>query len=166
MDKRYRYGKWAGLLAMALMLSATGYRLLQPSPQPANDALPSDRPWAAVIMRAINALMHTRPLQFPADHGPHPEFRNEWWYLTGNLTDAVGRPIRLPVDPVPHRPVPTPPVADSAWRTNQVYMGHFALTDVAGETGITGLRAFQPGRSGFGWARKQHHFASGWKIGR
>ncbi len=26
-----------------------------------------------------------RTFHFPADHGPHPEFRNEWWYLTGNL---------------------------------------------------------------------------------
>jgi predicted secreted hydrolase len=25
-------------------------------------------------------------LSFPADHGPHPEYRTEWWYYTGNLT--------------------------------------------------------------------------------
>lgn len=22
---------------------------------------------------------------------PHPDFRNEWWYVTGNLADAQGR---------------------------------------------------------------------------
>ena len=27
---------------------------------------------------------------FPADHGPHPEFRIEWWYLTANLVDSSG----------------------------------------------------------------------------
>src|ERR1700759_3293027 len=27
---------------------------------------------------------------FPADHGPHPDFRIEWWYVTANLTDAQG----------------------------------------------------------------------------
>ena len=27
---------------------------------------------------------------FPADHGPHPEFRIEWWYVTANLADASG----------------------------------------------------------------------------
>ncbi|MDA9865547.1 iron ABC transporter permease [bacterium] len=27
---------------------------------------------------------------FPADHGSHPEFRIEWWYVTANLTDADG----------------------------------------------------------------------------
>src|ERR1700675_4668038 len=27
---------------------------------------------------------------FPADHGPHPGFRIEWWYVTANLVDASG----------------------------------------------------------------------------
>ncbi len=35
----------------------------------------------------------TRPaaLSFPRDHGPHPGFRVEWWYLTAALTGADGR---------------------------------------------------------------------------
>src|ERR1700709_1060390 len=31
-----------------------------------------------------------RSFTFPADHGPHPEFRIEWWYLTANLVDSSG----------------------------------------------------------------------------
>src|SRR4029079_7054002 len=31
-----------------------------------------------------------RTFAFPADHGPHPEFRIEWWYVTANLADARG----------------------------------------------------------------------------
>jgi hypothetical protein len=34
-----------------------------------------------------------RILQFPRDHGAHPEFRTEWWYLTGWLgsgSNAIG----------------------------------------------------------------------------
>src|SRR5690349_7493120 len=27
---------------------------------------------------------------FPANHGPHPDFRIEWWYVTANLTDPGG----------------------------------------------------------------------------
>src|SRR5438309_4842237 len=27
---------------------------------------------------------------FPADHGAHPEFRIEWWYITANLEDSTG----------------------------------------------------------------------------
>ncbi|MGJ0395540.1 MAG: lipocalin-like domain-containing protein [Methylocystis sp.] len=29
-------------------------------------------------------------LVFPKDHGAHPEFRTEWWYVTANLKDADG----------------------------------------------------------------------------
>lgn len=31
-----------------------------------------------------------RTFQFPRDHGSHPEFRIEWWYITGHLTTADG----------------------------------------------------------------------------
>ncbi len=31
------------------------------------------------------------PFEFPADHLPHPAFKTEWWYFTGNLTDERGR---------------------------------------------------------------------------
>ena len=27
---------------------------------------------------------------FPTDHGPHPDYRIEWWYLTANLEDPAG----------------------------------------------------------------------------
>ena len=30
-----------------------------------------------------------RVFEFPRDHGPHSAFRQEWWYVTGNL-DAAG----------------------------------------------------------------------------
>jgi len=31
------------------------------------------------------------PLRFPQDYGAHPDFRNEWWYVTGWLDDASGQ---------------------------------------------------------------------------
>ncbi|HSJ09832.1 MAG TPA: lipocalin-like domain-containing protein, partial [Longimicrobiales bacterium] len=34
-----------------------------------------------------------REFTFPRDHGPHPEFRTEWWYFTGNVTAADGREL-------------------------------------------------------------------------
>ena len=36
------------------------------------------------------AVVPGRTFAFPADHGPHPEFRIEWWYVTANLADAHG----------------------------------------------------------------------------
>uniref|UniRef100_UPI0006E6D2BD lipocalin-like domain-containing protein n=1 Tax=Vibrio splendidus TaxID=29497 RepID=UPI0006E6D2BD len=34
-------------------------------------------------------------LSFPADHGAHPDYRIEWWYLTANLKDEQGEPLGL-----------------------------------------------------------------------
>ena len=74
--------------------------------------------------------------QFPADHFEHEDFRTEWWYYTGNVTDARGErfgfelvffrqgtsrgsgPARGPV---------------SAWSVDDVYLAHAALTDSAGK---------------------------------
>ncbi len=71
--------------------------------------------------------------QFPVDHGPHLAFQTEWWYYTGNLADASGR--RFGFQFTIFRRAVAPQVADSPseWRTNQVYMAHFTLTDVAAD---------------------------------
>jgi hypothetical protein len=50
-----------------------------------------------------------RPLQrlsFPADHGPHTAYRTEWWYYTGNLTDADNHRYRLSADLFPQQLAP------------------------------------------------------------
>ena len=41
-----------------------------------------------------------RTFAFPADHGPHPEFRIEWWYVTANLADAQWGGLRRAMDAV------------------------------------------------------------------
>lgn len=75
-----------------------------------------------------------REFSFPADHGPHPEFRNEWWYLTGNLESVTGRRFGYELTIFRFALAPgdgAPAESDSAWRTNQVYIAHFAITDGA-----------------------------------
>lgn len=74
-----------------------------------------------------------RPFVFPDDHGPHPDFRTEWWYITGNLADAQGRRFGYQLTLFRIAVSPTLPAADSAWRTQQIVMGHFAVTDVAAD---------------------------------
>jgi predicted secreted hydrolase len=77
-----------------------------------------------------------RPLSFPADLGPHPEFRTEWWYYTGNLETTAGRHFGFQL--TFFRTALAPPAADgagrrtSAWAASQLYLAHFALTDTAG----------------------------------
>ena len=69
--------------------------------------------------------------QFPADHGAHPGFRIEWWYLTTNLKGEDGRDygaqwtlFRSALKP------PGAQVQNSAsnWATSQLWMGHAAIT--------------------------------------
>lgn len=70
-----------------------------------------------------------RPFSFPADHGPHPGFRTEWWYVTGNLATASGRPFGYQLTFFRSALAPEMPERSSAWATRQVYMAHFAVSD-------------------------------------
>ena len=74
-----------------------------------------------------------RSFSFPDDHGPHPAFRNEWWYVTGNLGDERGRRFGFELTIFRFALAPGRPGADSEWRVNQVYIAHLAVTDVAEE---------------------------------
>lgn len=73
-----------------------------------------------------------RQFVFPADHGPHPDFRNEWWYFTGNLDSDEGLRFGYELTIFRFALSPRLPESDSAWRTNQVYIAHLAVTDVSG----------------------------------
>jgi predicted secreted hydrolase len=89
-----------------------------------------------------------RQFSFPADHGPHPDFRNEWWYVTGNLDGAGGRRFgfeltffRFSLTPIDDREF------ESSWRTNQVYIAHFAIADV-GATQFNVAQRYSRGSAG------------------
>jgi predicted secreted hydrolase len=81
--------------------------------------------------------LEPREFAFPADHGPHPAFRNEWWYITGNLDDEDGR--RFGFELTIFRFALAPSIIESKsksksrWRTRQVYIAHLAVTDVDDE---------------------------------
>jgi len=80
-----------------------------------------------------------RAFQFPADHGPHADFRTEWWYFTGNLVSTAeeGAGRRFGYQLTVFRSAVAPadaPDRTSKWATRQLYMAHLAVTDVAGES--------------------------------
>ena len=74
-----------------------------------------------------------RSFDFPVDHGPHADYQTEWWYYTGNLKADDGRHFGYQL--TFFRRGLTPPSErqerSSAWATDEVFMAHFALTDVA-----------------------------------
>ena len=62
---------------------------------------------------------------FPDDHGAHPAFRIEWWYVTANLTGADGRDYGLQW--TLFRSALAPEATDG-WSSPQIWMGHAGLT--------------------------------------
>lgn len=68
-----------------------------------------------------------RPLVFPRDHGAHPEFRIEWWYLTGWL-DAASGPLGFQVTFFRTR-TDVDPANPSAFTARQLVLVHAALAD-------------------------------------
>jgi predicted secreted hydrolase len=84
--------------------------------------------------------LNPRPFVFPEDHGPHPQFRQEWWYLTGNLDGAGGERFgfeltffRYALAPPGAGSTAVAPQAASAWRASEIYLAHFAISDVAAQ---------------------------------
>jgi predicted secreted hydrolase len=69
---------------------------------------------------------------FPRDHGAHEEFRTEWWYYTGQVTAIDGRPFGYQLTffrrGMPHDQVRTLP---SQWAVTQLYLAHFAVSDLS-----------------------------------
>ena len=67
-------------------------------------------------------------LQFPRDHGPHPGFRIEWWYLTANLKGEDGVDYGVQWTLFRSATRPGDDGASQGWATPQLWMGHAALT--------------------------------------
>ena len=63
---------------------------------------------------------------FPADHGPHPDYRIEWWYVTANLTDSAG--ATYGAQWTLFRQALTPGAQQEGWANQQIWMGHAAVT--------------------------------------
>jgi len=69
-----------------------------------------------------------RVLDFPRDYGSHPEFRTEWWYITGWLSDAHGEPMGFQITFFRAKPsaVLNNP---SAFAPRQLVIAHCAISD-------------------------------------
>ena len=69
-------------------------------------------------------------LRFPRDYGSHPDFRTEWWYVTGWLETDAGETLGFQATFFRSRPS----AADanpSAFAPRQLLIGHCAISDPA-----------------------------------
>jgi predicted secreted hydrolase len=67
-----------------------------------------------------------KKFSFPADHGAHPDYRIEWWYVTANLLDEAGSPLGLQW--TLFRQAAKPGDQAEGWVSQQRWMGHAAVT--------------------------------------
>jgi len=75
-------------------------------------------------------VIRGKPLMFPRDHAPHPDFRIEWWYLTANLKDNRGRHWGLQW--TLFRQALNPKTKTEDWDSNQIWMAHAAISTPEG----------------------------------
>ena len=96
-----------------------------------------------------------RAFRFPDDHGPHPAFKTEWWYVTGNLSAGAARRFGFQFTLFRVALTPTGTLRrTSDWASNQLYMGHFTVTDVDGARFYADER-FSRGAAGLAGAEGQ-----------
>lgn len=72
-----------------------------------------------------------RKFIFPEDHGPHPGFRTEWWYFTGNLTTPDNKKFGYQFTVFRTALSSGRKSGVSEWRSDQIYMAHFTVTDIS-----------------------------------
>ena len=102
------------LAANALLLSAIVWGALPRSAGADNWAF-AQAPWS---------------WSFPRDHGNHPEFQIEWWYLTGNLSSPAGAPFGFELTLFRRGLFREAPQRESRWKMRDVFFGHFAISDL------------------------------------
>jgi predicted secreted hydrolase len=151
-----------GLLTISLLLALSAILLRRDEPE-VRAQLVAMADGAAGFARATGP----RPIEFPADHGPHPDYQTEWWYYTGNLETSDGRHFGYQLTFFRRALMPPAQRQDrlSNWAADQVYMAHFALADVAGRRYQT-LERFARGAAGLAGAQGTPYrvWLEDWKI--
>jgi predicted secreted hydrolase len=89
-----------------------------------------------------------RAFVFPTDHGAHPDFRTEWWYVTGAVKTAKGKDLGYQITFFRTRPR-IDPRNPSKFSPQQILFAHAAVSDLSAGKLIHDQRA---ARSGFGIA--------------
>jgi len=116
----------------------------------------------AVLLAAI--ALPGYQYQFPRDHFSHPDYRTEWWYYTGNLRATNGRRFgfeltffRFGTD--------LPSTPSDAWRADQIYAAHLALSDIDGQEFYHTERMNRagPGLAGIS-STEQRYWNGNWQI--
>ena len=133
--------KWRIITALLVVVAIVvfGWKQIEPAGESAVSA------HARLAASQDNASLYTRAIepwdwQFPRDHGAHPDFQTEWWYYTGNLATDDGRRFGFQFTIFRRAISPLDPGSISEFRTSNVYMAHFTISDIADQRFYHDLR--------------------------
>ncbi len=115
----------AALLACAILWSCERENSLPPASISVSEAM------SAPADERFERAREPREFEFPRDHGPQPAFQTEWWYFTANLRAASGEEFGCQLTFFRRATRFEPPPSPSKWSARDVYMAHFAVSDVA-----------------------------------
>src|SRR5947208_973587 len=88
---------------------------------------------SAFAVEAWSVARANYPYSFPRDHFAHKTFQTEWWYYTGNLRSEDGHRFGYELTFF-RQGLHLKNLADvpQTWRPDQMYLAHFALSDLDG----------------------------------
>ena len=115
------HSKWFPARARRRVLAALGALFVIPRAWTQAASRPAAAPFARVVPGYA--------LRFPRDEGSHPEFRTEWWYVTGWLENA-GKTTGFQITFFRSRPE-LKSDNPSAFTPRQIFIAHAALSDPA-----------------------------------
>ncbi len=147
------------LLIVAVLVGWLARQTISPEPETSQISLADVLGEAPEHFRQVTEPV---PLEFPADHGSHPEYRSEWWYFVGNLDTADGDRLgfqytlfRFGLDESAPR--------QSDWTTDELWMAHLALSD-GREQRFFQTERFARGALGLAGADPERWWLRDWQV--
>jgi predicted secreted hydrolase len=82
--------------------------------------------------------------EFPRDYFNHPDYQTEWWYYTGNLQSPDGHKFGFELTFF-RSGVSRDPAKHAAWDVRDLYLAHFAVSDLDGKKFVHAERTNRSG---------------------
>lgn len=91
--------------------------------------------WLAISVCAAGQYKQALPgyqYEFPRDHFNHPDYRTEWWYYTGILKSSDGHRFGFELTFF-RQGTNRQPLRNVDWGVQDLYLAHFAVSDLDGQ---------------------------------
>ena len=111
---------------------------------------------------SFKKVLPGQTIQLPEDHAAHPDYRSEWWYLTGNLKDEQGREYGMQWT-LFRQGIEQELRASNPWLTPQLWLAQFAITDLDRGTHRQDERASRQG-PGLAGASGGEYWLREWRL--